>query len=130
MPECKDCISENVCKYADERVSLGTKVRETIHNCIDFKDKSRIVNLPCEVGQKVYLITDKFTKPSELLRVLICRVDEFSVDFKNKTYVVLNAEDAFCSMRRFATINISEFGDKCFVDRADADAKLIEIIGK
>ena len=45
MAECKNCIGENVCKYKDETVSLGTTVKETIHDCKDFKDKADFVEV-------------------------------------------------------------------------------------
>ena len=40
MAECKNCISENVCKYKDETVSLGIAIKETMHDCKDFKNKA------------------------------------------------------------------------------------------
>ena len=45
LAECKNCISENVCKYKDENVSLGTTVKETIHDCKDFKNKADFVGV-------------------------------------------------------------------------------------
>lgn len=44
---CKDCIHHEVCKYKDEKVSLGTKVCELVADGFKcFKDKTRIVELP------------------------------------------------------------------------------------
>jgi hypothetical protein len=45
MAKCKNCISENVCKYKDETVSLGITVKETIHDCKDFKNKADFVEV-------------------------------------------------------------------------------------
>ena len=54
---CKDCIHHEVCKYKDEKVSLGTKVCELVANGFKcFKDKSRIVELPCKVGDMVWIV--------------------------------------------------------------------------
>ena len=54
---CKDCIHYEVCKYKDEKVSLGTKTCELVADGFKcFKDKSRIVELPCKVGDKVFCI--------------------------------------------------------------------------
>ena len=54
---CKDCIHHEVCKYKDKKVSLGTKVCELVADGFKcFKDKSRIVELPCKVGDKVFCI--------------------------------------------------------------------------
>lgn len=42
---CKTCIHNRVCKYADEKVSLGTTVREIMHRCVDYKNKADFVNV-------------------------------------------------------------------------------------
>lgn len=43
MAECKKCYHKKVCKYADEKVSIGIVVRETIHECINYKPISDVV---------------------------------------------------------------------------------------
>lgn len=37
LKECINCIHKNVCKFAEENVAAGTKVREIMHECKDFK---------------------------------------------------------------------------------------------
>ena len=37
-------------------MSIGTKVKETLHNCKDFKDKDKFIEIPCKIGDFVYLI--------------------------------------------------------------------------
>ena len=37
LKECINCIHKNVCKFAEENVAAGTKVREIAHECKDFK---------------------------------------------------------------------------------------------
>ena len=52
---CKDCMHYTVCEgwQVDER-------RENLANgCTDFKDKSKYIELPCKVGDKVYVICYK-----------------------------------------------------------------------
>lgn len=39
---CNDCIHACVCKYKDEKVSLGTTVSEILHKCIDFEHKNDV----------------------------------------------------------------------------------------
>lgn len=53
---CKNCIHINVCKFANEDVSIGTKVKEIIHNCKDFQDKEDIItiNKAAELSSKIY----------------------------------------------------------------------------
>ena len=63
---CKDCIHYEVCKYKDEKVSLGTKACELVADDFKcFKDKTRIVELPCKVGDTVYVLTSDAPKGIE-----------------------------------------------------------------
>ena len=36
MARCEDCVHNNVCKYVNEKVSVGILVFETLHNCKDY----------------------------------------------------------------------------------------------
>lgn len=50
MASCKDCLCEIVCKYNDG-------VNEYCKgNCPHFKDRSKFVELPCEIGDTVYIL--------------------------------------------------------------------------
>lgn len=50
MITCRDCIHYDVCgfEWCDS---------EALTFCKDFKDKSRIIELPCKVGETVHYIT-------------------------------------------------------------------------
>lgn len=54
---CKDCVHYEVC--AEQEAMLGEKEIDKIKgvekHCEYFKPKSRFVELPCEVGQTVYV---------------------------------------------------------------------------
>ena len=56
---CKDCIHYDVCNswdsWNDELYADGNS--DKCRNYSKFKDKSRIIELPCKVGDKVYVIT-------------------------------------------------------------------------
>ena len=49
---CKDCIHYNVCQDYDNRVMLD--IYNMAEKCKYFKDKSRYIELPCNLGQIVY----------------------------------------------------------------------------
>lgn len=36
---CIDCLHYEVCKYKDQKVSIGTKVENLIHECKNFISK-------------------------------------------------------------------------------------------
>ncbi len=49
---CKDCIHYDVCHF-----HITEETNMTVNECSHaFKDKSKIIELPCKVGDKVYLV--------------------------------------------------------------------------
>ena len=51
MATCKDCLHIGICPNLNH---------ETVADkCPDFKDRSRFVELPCKVGDTVYVLTGK-----------------------------------------------------------------------
>lgn len=52
MATCKDCLHYEVCQFhIDEETKL------TVNECEHFKDLSKIVELPCKVGDVVYAVS-------------------------------------------------------------------------
>lgn len=54
---CKDCIHCDVCSDWENicnKMSLFSTIKKEV--CKDFKDKSKIIELPCKVGDMVYII--------------------------------------------------------------------------
>lgn len=52
---CKDCIHCDVCSDWENicnKMSLFSTIKKEV--CKDFKDKSKIIELPCKVGDTVY----------------------------------------------------------------------------
>ena len=50
MATCKDCIHYDVCYFYDGVMDLQNGDR-----CSEYKDKSRFIELPCRVGDTVYV---------------------------------------------------------------------------
>lgn len=129
MKHCKDCIHYDLCKYnfykdgcaaakdADVFISIDD---DTI--CRYFKDKSTYIQIPCNVGDVVYIIQDG--------KVLERRILDFTYDgqlyvrlrpFRSYEYVIgknafLTKTEADLELSRInETINISkELKDKSF----------------
>ena len=57
---CKDCIHYDVCAINGIDVENTTFKKELC--CGEFKDKSRIIELPCNVGDKYYKLKAQCTK--------------------------------------------------------------------
>ena len=49
MASCKVCINYDVCSTKGANCDRG-------NNCVMFKDRTRFVELPCKVGDTVYII--------------------------------------------------------------------------
>ena len=52
MRICEDCIHYHVCDHVPEYANKGEV-------CLGFKDKSRFLELPCAIGDTVFMITEK-----------------------------------------------------------------------
>ncbi len=59
---CKDCLSSGVC-YKFQNIINGVKTYDEYFNkdviCSDFKDKSKLIELPCKVGDPVCILNPK-----------------------------------------------------------------------
>ena len=53
MPKCENCYHQKVCEAFFD-------FKFTVEKCEDFKDKSLIVELPCKVGETVYILEHVF----------------------------------------------------------------------
>ena len=55
---CKDCYHYGVCVLKNEKVNFANNVKDLqVDRFKCFKDKSRIIELPCKVGDTIY-VTD------------------------------------------------------------------------
>ena len=61
MASCKDCVHVEVCCEKNLHVAVGMniiprfKYKRIEQECKNFKDRSRFVELPCKVGDTVYI---------------------------------------------------------------------------
>lgn len=57
---CKDCLCSDVCiETRDQIQMLAYQSRNDVEKvCHNFKDKTRFVELPCKVGDIVYIISE------------------------------------------------------------------------
>jgi len=59
MASCKDCVHVGVCRFKDLPAPLSDSyIRESEcieKRCGDFKDRSRFVELPCKVGERLFV---------------------------------------------------------------------------
>ena len=80
---CKDCLSYNVCKNFNPHIPEEFENIE--HSCDEFKDKSLIVELPCKVGDTIYIPW----KYDGLTGIAFFEVTHIIID-RNKSYIKTN----------------------------------------
>lgn len=49
--KCQDCIHFDVCEY-----HITEMTQMSVNECTNFKPKSRFIELPCEIGQKIWAV--------------------------------------------------------------------------
>ena len=86
MATCKDCLHVEVCKFKDLPAPLSDSyIRESEcieKRCGNFKDRSRFVELPCKVGDFVYLVTNLRTIGKYLVTSILIRKSLVDINWK------------------------------------------------
>nr|DAH40768.1 MAG TPA: hypothetical protein [Caudoviricetes sp.] len=103
---CKGCYHSDMCGF--ERCD------DALTFCKDFKDKSRIIELPCKVGDVFYIIAQRFEKG---------KYTDFFIDSKQISCFEYDGKSL--SACDYEGINI-EFKNVYF-DKSEAEAKLKEL---
>ena len=118
---CKDCYFYNVCSKKDGTTNFYGKelaCNDVEKRCQYFKDKSRIVELPCKVGDKVYYITIKRYVP------LTHKIVEAEVlDYNINEYGICGVKIKQLNSDYIFGTNIN----KIFLTKEQAEAKLKEL---
>lgn len=119
---CKDCLGFDFCKIKDpilkgyctmfyDEYSADNNVEI---NCHKYKDKSKFIELPCKVGDKVYFI-EQCNQVYELIESNI-----FAIDIhKQVTY--------FDTIEKHTILYSDEYNKTWFTDKSKAEAKLKEL---
>ena len=110
---CKDCIHYDVCG-------------ESIFTCGQFKDKSRFIELPCKVGDTVYLVDFEYG-------IYKCIVNDIQILSDNKPVYTLYfySQNGYEAAELEWDIDIERdcFGKTVFLTKEEAEAKLKELNG-
>ena len=105
---CKDCIHCDVCKHLID----GWKTL----CCDDFADRSRLVELPCKVGDTVFVVE----KIAEEWKIIKDHVETISIGYYADG-VNIYQFDGIKTDRYF-----EDFGKTVFLTREEAEAALKE----
>ena len=116
MKTCEDCIHYDVCfKYFDLVFGIKStkaieKILEENCDCAMFKDKTRYIEKPCNIGDKVYLI----------YHVSDAILDFISSDDVTKFGITTRG------ILREHTYDFDEIGKTVFLSREEAEKALAE----
>lgn len=119
---CKDCFNCENCSIKFGVISQpinGIEEYDNFHNwdnveelCKLFKDKSKIVELPCKVGDTVYRILSDCIREETVLRIrLDCT--------KNQNTLIISTE--------YLSYNSEYINEVIFVNKKEAEARLKEL---
>ena len=120
MMTCKDCMYCDVCHYTicleEEDSNIQMQCSDKVEKyCKHFKDKSRIIELPCKVGDTAYIdLSDKGDYYDE------CKVKhiEFNSDWTEPLFTLICYEEA-----DYRTYWLSEFGKEWFLEPTERTKK-------
>lgn len=113
---CKNCIHYDVCgfEWCDD---------DALTFCKDFKDKSHIIELPCKVGDTVYLVDFEYG-------IYKCIVNDIQILSDNEPVFTLYyySQNGYepAELEWDIDIEIDCFGKTVFLTKEEAEKKLKE----
>lgn len=135
--KCNDCIRCDVCKNLDGVFADSFTERDNIEeHCEYFKDRSKIVELPCKIGDRIYRIIfcyDRNSRPAKkipnhyleepVVGIHICdsrlRVNALSTK-KYRDYIIVKCNNT----NQLHHIPIVEIGKTVFLIKEEAEKAL------
>lgn len=109
---------------AKKILNLAVKLKEYE----DLEEQSRLIKLPCKVGDTVYCIFNRYTKctfSNEEFDEYSCQGCEYECDSKKENYV----QDMRVYSLDWIVTNLKKFGKTVFLAKSEAEAKLKELRG-
>lgn len=124
--DCKNCIHDEICPvwddYNDEPCKDG--YRGFCHNYDKFKDKSLIVELPCRVGEEIYVLN----KENIPQRMILDKPDIRCYCPKEDFLCKASCDDMkHCYCAYHFNYDGSDIGEKVFRTKEEAEEKLKEL---
>ncbi len=121
---CKDCIYYSGCSGILN--DFGMRLNPAREVCDRFKDRSRFVELPCHVGDTVYMLTEQTQKlgHKKVTKTVIveCCVDNFRIgDAGYPSAALCDSENVWCY-----GVEPKMFGEIIFLSREEAEQFLKE----
>lgn len=108
---CEDCIHYNVCTELCTGIDMCLLMKDEYADrlCSNFKDKSKFIELPCKVGDKLYMPL------KSLFNILCYNVLEISIN-EHGVYIIASLNGG-CYPENF---DISAIGKTIFLTEEEA----------
>lgn len=115
--KCKDCYHFDVCNTILKN-ALSCDDNDCSQECQLFKDKSKIIELPCKAGDTVYSIHTNHNGEQKIYSIRIQKIElsTYGIEFK--------------SIAMIGQIHESDFGKTVFLTREEAEQALKECENK
>lgn len=125
---CKDCIHEDVCENYLKPFNFTLSESDTLKGLIKIKksicsfekDKSRIVELPCNVGDTVY----EFYKPVN--QIIPYEIEDIHIDKEQTRYFATAFDIYYNEYLDEIDFNEDEIGKTVFLTKEEAEKALKE----
>ena len=121
MATCEDCVHLGVCSKKNLHVAVGMnitprfKYKRIEQECEHFKDRSRFVELPCKVGDTLFVPTRNIVSEYKIVSFQVC---EEGIWYR--TNVIKGI------LTRLISDNVENIGKAVFLIREEAEQALKE----
>ena len=117
MATCKECVHNNICNIKQRYNHPKYALQHIEKYCEYFKDSSRFVELPCKVGDTVYIIA-RISGKEEIIQD---SVESFTISyFIDNTPIILFDGIETCDW------DSNDFGKQVFLTKEQAEQALKE----
>ena len=118
MKSCKDCVHYDVCIY----VEMDAERVEEL--CDKFKDKSKFIEIPFNIGDTVYVITNIDGIKSNGKEIIECEISNMSFKQDGKT-IVYSCRGRYSSLGYYSgNFVFNSIGKTVFLTREEAEEAL------
>ncbi len=118
---CKDCFHYEACKFYTDKTKFN--LPKNAENCNNFKDKSKVIELPCKSDETVYQI--QYPWGMSILKVAGIHLfwNQTETRVRRHSYIVGLHEGLNISCR----LPLKNFGKTIFLTKEQAEARLKEL---
>ena len=118
MASCKDCLHDEACS-----IFAGDLGEDGAEKCVCFKDRNRFVELPCKVGDAIYILTND--SPTGIEESQVKKIELIKMQSKTKIRLTVPCVYDDWGSAQWE-IGVNDFGKTAFLTREEAEKALKE----